>query len=134
MSNAKEEVLKLIQKKRDKIRNARRRIVRQEDVYHVIADFVKDMDKAISNSASFLDFDSALNEAARKLDYGIGRLDPAANIRVIWNKNNDMEEKWNELQVECVVINWSEQFCNKTNRSQEEMIDIGHLFLEGYFS
>lgn len=134
MSNPKDEVLKLIQKKRDKIRNARRRRVRQEDVYNIIVDFVKDMDKAISDSESFMDFDGALREAARKLDSGITRLDPSANINVIWNKNDDMEQKWDELQVESVLINWSEQFANKTDRGMEESIDIGHLFLEGYFN
>jgi hypothetical protein len=132
--NAKQEVEKLIQKRRDKIRNARRRQVRQEDVYKIIVDFIKDMDKATSGSRSFVDFDSSLNEAARKLDAGICRLDPRANVRIVWNKDDDLEQGWNELQVESVVITWSEHFYKKTGRNKEETVDIGHLFLEGYFS
>ncbi len=134
MSSAKDEVLKLIQKKRDKIRNARRRQVRQEDVYNVVVDFVKDMDRATSDSRSFIDFDGSLNEAARKLDAGITRLDPRANVRIVWNKDDDLEQSWNELQVDSVVIVWSEHFSKKTGRNKEETVDIGHLFLEGYFS
>lgn len=132
--SAKDDVLKMIQAKRDKIRNARRRVVRQEDVYNTVADFVRDMDKAIKDSISFLDFDGVLNEAARKLNAGVCRLDPTANVKIVWNKDEDLDEKWNELQIDHVVITWSDHFVNKTGRIKEETVDIGHLFLEGYFS
>ena len=92
------------------------------------------MDKAIQNSISFVDFDTALNSAAEKLDLGIHRLDPTANIRVVWNNDSDIDEKWNELQVDSVAIIWSDHFVSKTGRNKEEVIDIGHLLLEGYFS
>jgi hypothetical protein len=134
MSSAKEDILKMIQAKRDKIRNARRRIVRQEDVYNTVVDFVKDMDKATKESKSYVDFNGYLNEAARKLNTGVCRLDPTAHVRIAWNKDEDLDEKWNELQVDYVVINWSEHFSKKTGRNKEETVDIGHLFLEGYFS
>jgi len=129
----KEDVMKMIQAKRDKIRNARRRIVRQEDVYNTIVDFVKDMDKAIKDSKSYVDFDGYLMDAARRLNSGVCKLDPTAHIVVGWNKANDLEEKWNELQVDHVAITWSDHFVNKTGRNKEEIVDIGHLFLEGYF-
>ena len=133
MSNAKNEVLRMIQAKRDKIRNARRRVVRQEDVYNTVVDFVKDMEKATKNSISFVDFDGMLNEAGRKLNKGVCTLDPNAEISVCWNKAHDLEEKWNELQVDHVKIVWSDLFVNKTGRAKEETVDVGHLFLEGYF-
>lgn len=133
MSNAKQEVEKLIQKKRDKIRNARRRIVRQQDVYNIVLDFIKDMENALNRSKTFFDFDGNLNEAARKLDAGICRLDPLAQAQIVWSNNLDISEKWHELQVDSVVITWSDTFSEKTGRSKEETIDIGHLFLEGYF-
>lgn len=134
MSAAKDDVMKMIQAKRDKIRNARRRIVRQEDVYNTVVDFVKDMDKATKDSRSYVDFDGYLNEAARKLNAGVCRLDPTAKIRIVWNKDEDLDEKWNELQVDHVIITWSDHFVSKTGRIKEETVDIGHLFLEGYFS
>jgi len=133
MSSAKEDVMKMIQAKRDKIRNARRKQVRHEDVYNIIADFVKDMDKATKDSASFLDFDGSLNEAARKLGAAISRLDPVAQVEVGWNKDEDLSEKWNELQVHHISVVWGDHFVNKTGRNKKETIDIGHLFLEGYF-
>ena len=134
MSSARDEVLKMIQAKRDKVRNARRRVVRQEDVYNTVVDFVKDMDKATKESKSFIDFDSSLSEAARKLNIGVCKLDPTAQITVAWNKNEDLSEKWNELQVDHIKIVWSDFFSKKTGRNKEETVDIGHLFLEGYFS
>jgi len=126
--------MKMIQAKRDKIRNARRRIVRQEDVYNTIVDFVKDMDKAIKDSKSYVDFDGYLNEAARRLNAGVCRLDPVAHVRVVWSKDQDIDEKWNELQLDHVVITWGDHFVEKTGRNKEETVDIGHLFLEGYFN
>lgn len=134
MSSAKHEVMKMIQAKRDKIRNARRRIVRQEDVYNTVADFVKDMDKAIKESRSYVDFDGYLDKAARTLNAGVCRLDPTAHIKIVWNKDEDLGEKWNELQIDHVVIIWSDHFTNKTGRVKEETVDIGHLFIEGYFT
>jgi hypothetical protein len=134
MSDAKQQVMKMIQAKRDKIRNARRRIVRQEDVYNTMVDFVKDMDKATKESRSFVDFDGALNLAARRLNEGVCRLDPTAQITIAWSKDEDLTEKWSELQVDHVSIVWSDHFAAKTGRSKEETVDIGHLFLEGYFN
>ena len=134
MSSVHDDVMKMIQAKRDKIRNARRRVVRQQDVYNTIVDFIRDIERAIRISISFMDFDGHLNEAARKLDAGICKLDPAAQISVIWNDNNNMSEKWNELQVDHIKIIWGNSFVKKTGRNKEEVVDIGHLFLEGYFS
>ena len=134
MSDAKQEVLRMIQAKRDKIRNARRRIVRQADVYNTVVDFIKDMEKATKDSTNFFDFDSALNDAARKLEAGICLLDPQASVAVTWSdEGDDMTDTWNQLQVDHVTILWSDFFVEKTGRSQTETIDVGHLFLEGYF-
>jgi hypothetical protein len=134
MSDAKAEVLKMIQAKRDKIRNRRRRVVRQEDYYNTVVDFVNDIDKATRDCKSFIDFDTCLNEAAKKLKAGIASLDPTANIKVVWGNNDDLSETWNELKVSHVDIEWSNHFADKNNRNKEETVDIGHLFLEGYFS
>lgn len=134
MSNARDEVMKMIRKKQDKIRHARSRRVRHEDVYNVIADFVRDMEAAVKNSKSFLEFDGCLNDAARKLNSGITRLDPTAQLSVHWNKDDDLTEKWDELAVDHVQITWSDHFANRTGRNKEETVDIGHLFFEGYFN
>jgi hypothetical protein len=83
MSEARDDMRKLIKAKQDKIRYMRNKIERQQNIYNTVADFVKDVDNAIKNSGTFVDFNGMLDDAATKLNNGICRLDQDAHISII---------------------------------------------------
>lgn len=134
MSEARDNIRKLIKAKQDKIRYMRNKIERQQNIYNTVADFVKDVDNAIKNSGTFVDFNGMLDDAATKLNNGICRLDQDAHISIIWNNNENIDDTWRDLQVDSVVVTWGDDYVNKTKKPREETVDIGHLFLEGYFN
>jgi len=132
-SSAKQEVLKMIQRKKNAKNSIKSKSASDSNLYKIVADFIKEMDAAITNSKSFIEFDIALSDAAKKLDRGVLFFDPDASIIINWNKDADISNNWKDLQVEGITIKWGNRFAKVSKRNIEENIDLGHLLLEGYF-
>lgn len=132
MSNAKDEVMKMIAKKQKRNTSFRNRSAKRTNIHSIVVEFIKAMEKVLTESKSHLDFDTGMNREATMLEQRMRSLDPGVKLQVLWN-NENATENWQELQVEGIKIMWSGFYLGKHPfESPEKYIDVGSLFIEGY--
>lgn len=132
---SREDVWKLINKKKNRIKEIKKR--RFSGPYSIIAEFINAMDDATENCSSADLFYLELKTATNTLDSRMKMLDPEIELKVMWNDENKLSSKtdWRDLRVDGVKIMWSRFYLGKNPLVEaEKYIDVGQLFIEGYFS
>lgn len=131
MSNPKDEVMKMIAKKQKQSAAYRMKTAQKMGPYNIIAEFIRGMEKVVTESKNSLEFDAGLDREAALLDSRMKAIDPEVNLQVIWN-NEVNADNWKDLQAEGVLIKWSRFYLSKHNlEPAEKLIDIGSLFMQG---
>ena len=106
-------------------------------VYSITHAFITEMDELIENTQSFDAWYIEMEWAAKRLEKRMRMLDPDVELMVMWNREGDITEHsdWKTLRVDGVKITWSSWYLGKHPfNDKERYIDIGQLFIEGYFT
>lgn len=123
MFRAREYVEKLIEKKK-------KRINRFKDPRHCVCEFINTIDRVITTSKDQNMFSTGVYTAIGVLEVRIKKIDPDVGLRIQWNTSSN----WENMRVEGVEIFWSENYLNNSLlKSPTTYIDVGQLFIEGYF-
>lgn len=131
MSSPKDEVMKLIAKKQRQSVAYKAKVAQRMGPYTIVAEFIKGMEKVVTESKNSLEFDTGLDREAALLYSRMKAIDPEVNLQVIWN-NELNADNWQDLQAEGVLIRWSRFYLSKHNlEPAEKLIDIGSLFMQG---
>lgn len=134
MSSPKDEVMKLIAKKQRQSVAYKAKSARRMGPYTIVSEFIKGMERTVTESKNSLEFDAGLDKEAALLDSRMKAIDPEVNLQVIWN-NELNADNWQDLQAEGVLIRWSRFYLSKHNlEPAEKLIDIGSLFIQGLLS
>jgi hypothetical protein len=133
MSKARQAVLDKINKRAAKIQAKNRSRIKKRGLWSMTADFIKAMEIVKEESATHFEFQMGLETEANKLYFDIKTLDPEVNVTIKWNKENVVDD-WQDLMVQGVQVEWSRWHRGKHPlEAPSKYIDIGQLFLEGYF-
>jgi hypothetical protein len=129
------EAVKAMMKKR-----RARRAKEQKDAfrgpYSITHAFITEMDEVTENAQSFAAWSMEMEWAAKRLHKRMRTLDPDVDVKVMWNREGEITENsdWKTLRVDGVKITWSTWYIGKHPfNDKEKYIDIGQLFIEGYF-
>jgi hypothetical protein len=132
MSDAKKKVMDLINKKMRATRAYKKKTARQMGPYRIVVEFIKAMEKVVSEATCAIDFHDGLSTQSNIVYGRLSTIDPEVDIEIIWNRE-ELAEKWEDLQVEGVKIYWSD-FWKRKNPMKDAVlyIDIAQLLIEGY--
>jgi len=134
VGDARRQVLAKIANKRKEMREARRRIALGKGPWSIVAEFIRFMETARTTAKSVLDIETALRRGQAQLYMSLQDIDPDVDVKIVWHNEDDMEN-WQDMIVEGVHIVWSKFYRGKHPLEQpEKYIDVGSLWLQGYFS
>lgn len=124
-------VLDMIKKKAKKFKEYRTNSSRSMTPEKIALRFIEDVDKAKCAAVDKYDFEADLEKAAMIMENRLRAFDPYVDIEVSWSKQ---DETWKDLRVTGIFIKWSDVWKQANpDKDQEQMIDIGHMLLEGIF-
>lgn len=133
MSKARQAVLDKINKKAAKIQEKNRARIKKRGLRSMTADFIKAMEIVKEESTTHFEFQLGLETEANKLYFDLKTLDPEVDVAIKWNKEN-MVDDWKDLMVQGIQVEWSRWYRGQHPLdAPTKYIDIGQLFLEGYF-
>lgn len=129
--SARDDILKKINKKSDKIaelRDRSRGFIRPEKL---VSDFINEVEQARIEAKGGFDFSSRVTRAHQTLEHRVRRLDAHATIIVVWDRE-EQAEVWEDLRPSGVRILWSDVWQrNNPDKDSELFIGVEQLFLEG---
>ena len=126
----------LINKKKKRIQEHRERKFRGPK--SIVCEFINNMDDALAECETADAFYMTMQTHTNTMEKRMKFLDPGVNLEVVWADKNKMsteEEEWKYLRVDAVKVVWSRWYLGKNPFSDPEIyIDVGQLFVEGFFS
>ena len=121
----------LVKQKAKKYKEFRTNSDRSMTPNQIMVRYVEAVEEARSNSSDSHDFNSGLEKASMLMENRLKAFDPYVHIDVTWAGT---VETWQELQVTGITITWSDTWCQEhPKKEKQQVIDIGHLLLEGIF-
>jgi hypothetical protein len=132
MSDAKKQVLDMIRKKQRRNKAWKERAAKRIGPYGIVVEFIKAMEIVVQESETPMAFEMNLEREANLMYDRFRSIDPEVEVTVCWN-NEYSVDKWEDLQVEGVRVEWSRFYRKKHPLNDPTMyLDITQLFLEGY--
>lgn len=128
MSNAKKDVLDMINTKAKRYRELRSKAQNVKTPQQLILNFLEEAEKVYPIAKNADDFYWMMKQLCRSLDEQMKIIDLGASMEVKWNSAED----WKDLQVTGVNIRWSRQYREKHGLPDEQFIDVTMLLLEDY--
>ena len=126
MSKIKNDLLKEIEKKAQKIRDNRVTAANNKSLESAVFEFFKNMEeaRAIHNNHHY---DEILyDEARRALQERVSGFDPGAKISVAWN-SCDTYVPWNEQVIRGVTIWYSKTYIMRNNVDPSRYVDVSEM-------
>lgn len=131
MSDAKNEVMKMIANRQRKNTAYRNKLAKLMGPNAIVLEFIDSMEKATKDCKTSIEFNDVLNRESKLLDDRMKRLDGVVKLEIIWN-HSDKEEQWKDLSVDGVKITWGEFYLSKNPGEAKELhIDVSSLFIDG---
>jgi len=105
--------------------------------YSITHAFITEMDNLTDDSRTLDAWYMEMEWAVKRLEKRMRALDADVELKVMWNREGEITENsdWKTLRVDGIKITWSSWYLGKNPlNDKEKYIDIGQLFIEGYFS
>ena len=102
----------------------------------IVHAFITEMDELSETCRTFDAWYMEMEWVAKRLEKRMRTLDPDVTLKIMWNREGEITEDsdWKELVAEGVHITWSTWYIGKHPfNDKEKYIDVGQLFIEGYF-
>ena len=100
--------------------------------YAIVCEFINAMDDVLEGSKNQETFSMDMQTAVNTLHNRMKFIDPEVDLKVVWNKDTN---DWKNLRVDGIEISWSRFHLSKHNlKEPTKYIDVGMLFIEGYFT
>lgn len=133
MSDAKQEVLKMIAKRQGRNTAIRNRENKRVGLYGIVSDFIVAMEKITSETPDAITFEYALTKEMTMMERRIKSIDPSLEkLEIVWHKP-DLMEKMEDLKIEGVRVTWSGFYMSKHPLElKEKYIDVMTLFLANH--
>jgi len=128
MSNAKKDVLDMINKRTKRIKDLRKKSHQTKTATEIILKFLEDVEPIYDIAKTGNEFYTMIDLASKDLDNKMRILDMGINMEVEWTN----VENWKDLRVTGVRIRWSGWYQRKHGVEQDQYIDITALLLEDF--
>lgn len=136
MSSAKERVYNRIRKKIKNNKRSAKRFAKKAGIQTLTANFVNKVEEIKETATDAVSFTQLLEAESLKYHRYMQCIDPEISLALNWYKEEELNEsKWEDFRLEGVTITWSSFYLGKHPFvDATRYIDIGELWLQGYFS
>lgn len=124
----------MIKKRRTRLNKDRRG--RFRGPYSITHAFITEMDEITESSRTIDAWYMEMEWVVKRLEKRMRALDADVELKVIWNREGEITDRtdWKTLRVDGIMITWSTWYIGKHPfNDKEKYIDVGQLFIEGYF-
>lgn len=126
MSKIKNDLLKEIERKAQKIRDNRVTAANNKSLESAVFEFFKNMEEARAIHSN-LYYDEILYDKARKaLQERVSGFDPGAKISIEWNAS-DIDIPWNQQIIRGVTIWYSKIYIMRNNIDPSRYVDVSEM-------